>query len=93
MGRKDELDGAAVQDATTGFLERLLVKSTRIVSVSCDFLLNPTSKEDTSAYSEAFEYLAKTMKYAAAMILRPEEPVSVKWNSAVRVRGFRVPWC
>ena len=54
MGREDELDDIAVQDATTGFLERLLVKSTRIVSVSCDFLLNPTSMEDTSAYSEAF---------------------------------------
>lgn len=43
LGRKDELDGVAVQDATTSFLERLLVKPTRIVSVSCDFLLNPTS--------------------------------------------------
>ena len=48
------MDGIAVQDATTRFLERLLVKSTRIVSVSCDFLLNPNSMEDTSAYSEAF---------------------------------------
>jgi len=63
------------------------------VPVSCDFLLNPTSKEDISAYSEAFEYLAKTMKYAAAMILGPKELVSVKWNSAVPGPGFRVPWC